>query len=197
MIAKTLASALALAAVLTPVGVTVRDARAEQRTRASLVLAAAACGRFFAAAGRLPGAMADLEPCLEGVSDRDGWQRPFALYRTPRLVALRSAGANGRHGDPDDLCRLVGLERLQRAETHARLVRVNAAIVRYNGSHQLDAPLPPDYAQVLARLVQTGYLAADAALERDAWGEPFEEDPRGQLPVVRVRSRSMGPWRGR
>ena len=191
------AGAFALAGALVVVASALRDARAAQHTHVTLVALASACERFFEAAGRLPGSAAELEPYLAPQPPSDGWRRPFSFYFTPQLCALRSAGANARQGDSDDVCALVGIERLRRAETHARLVRLNAAIVRYNAHHQLDAPLPAEYPALLRRLVRAGCIEADPELEHDAWGEPFVEDPRGQVPVVRVGSRRLGPWRGR
>ena len=139
------------------------------------------------------GPYVDLGPAdrVTGMTDRlvDGWSRPYRLVRRGERLVVASPGGGAAQG----LSREVDLDALRTEMTRDRMRVLNVAIVRYNGEHQMSAPLPADFGALRRRLVATGFLVDDPMLRLDAWGDPFVEDPEGSEPVVRVTSTRLIP----
>ncbi|HVS08263.1 MAG TPA: hypothetical protein VMS76_00220 [Planctomycetota bacterium] len=193
-----LALALASAAALALVGVPLRSRlnradRADQ-TRAVLLRLGLAAEARFARRGSWPASLADLRDFPGGdASPEDAWGRPWRLAADGETFEIVSAGADGRFDTADDLCEARDTTRLRRDETVARGRRIAMAIAGYNRRFQMSAPLPADWEVLRARLIERGLLPDSPDYAVDAWGDPFEEDPPGVEPVVRVRSRNLAP----
>jgi hypothetical protein len=191
-----LALALASAAALALVGVPLRSRlhradRADQ-TRAVLLRLGLAAEARFARRGSWPAALADLRDFPGGdAPPRDAWGRAWRLAADGEAFEIVSAGADGRFGTADDLSEARDAARLRRDETLARVRRIAMAIAGYNRRFQLIEPLPADWEVLRARLIERGLLPDSPDYAVDAWGDPFEEDPPGVEPVVRVRSRNL------
>jgi prepilin-type N-terminal cleavage/methylation domain-containing protein len=122
----------------------------------------------------------------------DGWSEVYDLNVVGDLLAITSGGPDRTTGNADDLVLTVDPSPVWRAETLGRLGVINQAIVQYNAQFLATDPLPPTWSVALGKLIATGFLPTGAPeYARDAWGDSYEADPSGSLPVVRATSPNL------
>jgi len=189
-----LASAASLALVGVPLRSRFSRADRTQETRAVLMRLGLAAEARFARLGSWPQTLADLRDFPGGdAPPTDAWEQPWRLAAESETLEIASAGPDGRFGTDDDLREARDAGRLRIDETLARVRRIGMAIAGYNRRFQRTEPLPADWEALRARLIERGLLPDARDYAVDAWGDPFEADPPGVEPVVRVRSRNVSP----
>ncbi len=119
----------------------------------------------------------------------DGWSNPYTFTVAGSLLTLTSFGPDQAAGGGDDLALDVNPAPVWRQETQRRLEIINRAIALYNSAFLAVDPLPTDWTLALNKLVSRGYLPAGAPqFATDAFGDPYQADPPGALPVVQASS---------
>lgn len=119
----------------------------------------------------------------------DGWSNPYVFTVAGSLLTLTSFGPDQAAGGGDDLVLAVDPAPIWREETRRHLEVINRSIVLYNSTYMAADPLPTDWAQALNKLISRGYLPAGAPqFATDAFGDAYQADPPGALPVVQANS---------
>ncbi len=197
-----------LAGAVVPVTSKALTYKARNATNDELQALSEASAAFFHDVRRLPASVAELlvapadagwsGPYLPGVvTDQlsglsgyqvDAWSRPYVLAAAGDVLSIRSQGPDAKTSTADDLLIQLDVTSIRRAETLARLERINRAIDHYNAQYLSTSPLPANYATVVSRLVSNGFLPSSPDYDADAWGNAFVEDPLGGTPVVEVTS---------
>lgn len=122
----------------------------------------------------------------------DGWSEAYELSVSGDLLTITSGGPDRDPGNDDDLVMTVDPTPVWRAETQRRLAVINQAIVQYNATYLATDPLPPTWSLALNKLIAQGYLPAGAnEYAFDAWGDAYEADPSGAMPVVQATSSNL------
>ncbi len=126
--------------------------------------------------------------------EKDAWGENYIVkILGPSRIEIRSGGSDGSDTRTDDIIQYVDVTPVRRAWTLTELAIINDAISAYNATHLPDAPLPTNYASLLAKLEGGGYLPGGTTrFEADGWGEVYVADPVGSTPVVAVTSTSLG-----
>ncbi|MSR61029.1 MAG: prepilin-type N-terminal cleavage/methylation domain-containing protein [Planctomycetes bacterium] len=198
-----------LAGAAVPMATKFFTSKARAATRAELEEIAAAVLPYFRDTSKLPSSVTDLTqnpgvngwagPYLSistteawsGATDIqvDAWARAYRFTtKSASLLEIASAGEDGTFGDASDIAFRIDVTPVRREETLAQLATLNSAITLYNRDYLPGTPLPPNYTQLLARLVATKYLPATAPYKLDAWGSAFQANPKGKSPVTAIVS---------
>ena len=122
----------------------------------------------------------------------DGWSNPYIFTVVGNLLTLTSYGSDQAADGGDDVVLSVDPTPVWREETRRHLEVLNLAVVLYNGTYMSTDPLPTTWSQALNKLVSRGYLPVGVAeYSTDAWGDSYEPNPAGAMPVVQVSSPNL------
>jgi prepilin-type N-terminal cleavage/methylation domain-containing protein len=190
------------------------DRKKKEETRQELNALKTAVEGYFQDVRALPPSLDDLENNLVKVAGwvgpyinpplslsastlpvitKDAWNMDYRVTFTgSSRMEIRSPGRGGAFGTSDDIAVDVDVTYLRRKDTLAELEIINTAIQVYNVTYLSTKPLPCDWSRILRMLQETGYLPSrDTSLATDGWDSPYDPDPLGQAPVVRVASVNM------
>ena len=185
--------------------------QARSATRTELQALSDASGEFFRDTRRLPSAVGELladtgvpgwaGPYLPGVLtdvvtgksvyEVDAWSRSYVLAPDGDVLSIASSGEDAHFGDANDLSIALNVTWIRRQETLDELKLINQAIVLYNGRFQMSAPLDTQWSTAVGQLVAQGFLPSAEDYENDGWDAPYEADPPGKAPLVKVQSTSI------
>ena len=135
----------------------------------------------------LPGSFSDGISGLGGY-EVDSWSNAYSLSISGNALTITSMGSDGIHGTEDDLVLSMDATLILRSKTLDNLAIINSALQSYNALNLVEAPLPANFGSVRSALCSKGFLPESVRYQVDAWGDAYVEDPRGQTPVVRVKS---------
>lgn len=189
---------------------TLVDSKSRRVTKLEMEQIGAGVLRYFQDTGSLPSGVQDLiassaagwaGPYVQGAFDDpisgnngylvDAWSRPFVFGIVADTLTITSQGKDGTTGSADDLVLQVNVTIVRRDETVAELRTIQIAIDAYNAVNLVSSPLPANWASIYSSLISNGLLPPAGGYDTDGWGNAYQPDPLGAVPVTRVTSSSL------
>ncbi len=125
--------------------------------------------------------------------EQDEWGRDYVAKATGDSTYLVcSAGPDAVQDTKDDISITVDVTHIRRGKTLEELEVINSAILKYNKVYAETDPLLADWNYIHGKLIYYNLLPSGGkAYEKDGWDLPYEPDPLGVTPVVKITSSKL------
>lgn len=125
--------------------------------------------------------------------EQDEWGRDYVTKITGESSYLiRSAGPDAVQDTKDDISITVDVTHVRRNKTMEELDVISSALLKYNKAYAEKDPLLPSWSYIHGKLVSYNLLPSGGkTYENDGWGLPYEPDPPGVTPVVKITSSKL------